>query len=1713
MKQRLSLPLGVLFIATTLQIQSQTIHINEILAANVINSPDNVDFDDYSDWIELANPSDETVSLDGYYLSDDPDNPLKWAVPAGAEISANGFLVIRADGFDAGPEQVFRREYSPWSNFRTTSYHTNFKLDEEGETVSLARVDSTQFGDVDIVSLGSMWRFLDDGGNPGPLWAEPGFDDADWSEGPAQLGYGESDETTIISYGPDDDDKFPTTYFRTRFEEKSPDSLTNVKLRMLADDGAVAFLNGVEIGRFRMDPGTTSYLSYAADNSSEGQFDVISLTPDQLRPGTNVLAVEVHQVDADSSDISFDLELVATRVPDRFEQIDEVNFGIQTSDVSYGRDADGQWTLFGEPTPGSANSAFNTADSISTSAVSFNTSGGFFLNEEELHLTTEDPTASIHYTLDGSWPTSRSLVYENPITISTTTVVRARSFAPNKVPGEISTHTYFINAPVHEMPIISLAVDPEIFFGETLGVYANVHKGREAPLNLAYYEPNDKLQFQVNAGVKIGGENIWRFAQKPLNISLRGKYGDDAIAYQLFPDLRMANFSRFGLRNGGDNWDDAMLRDAITPRIMHGQMANDVEDYQPVVVYINGRYWGIHNLRSSLDPNYFASRHQVDPDNYDHLEYGHITSGAVTLGVKEGNTDDYLALEEYAATNDLSDPVHYAHMESQMDMESFMDFVCIEDFVYNSSWRHNREFWRERKDGAKWRWIVPDLDRGLNTSNQTSSLLDNFARDFDLFGDLMANATFKNKLAQRYATHLSSTFHPDRIADIVDDANTEVLNEVSRHIDRWLDEDGISSLEDRQEEIDEIKEFARDRAPHVYSDFQDNFGLPGTVDMTIEVAPTNGGQVLLNDVPLLPNYDSTIELLEGLPSEATAIAAPGYEFVEWSTGETTTSIDVSTDVSWILTATFRQIDESVLPPIIERDLTLNPNSVYTANGHVIVPEGVTLTIPEGAILRMPPLGDLRVSGRLEMNGTDLNPILVESHRASERWGSIAIVDGEGVSQLSHVVLRGGSLGSNPALERGTISIVRSEVEMDHLDIDQGLIPIFGWESTVSLRSSRIHTLHTGDGINVKHGEGLVEDCTFPGNTERDTDAIDFDDVTNGIIRNNRIYAFRGPNSDGIDVGEGCVDLLVTGNRIFNNSDKGISVGQGSTVRIERNLIVGCAQGIGIKDTGSTAWINHNSFAQCDVGVAVFEKNLGAGGGIAEVTNSIFYRSKDAPATVDSLSLLTISDSLSDTIPLLGASNRMGDPEFTDPGIYDFSLKPASPYQALGAGYVYDPSDYPFHVPNVIVINEILSHSENGTPDWIELHNTSGNPFDLSGWFLSDAKSNLRKYEIADGTTIPANGYVVFYENETFGETSEDPGRHIPFALNENGETVYLFGPGNEVLLDYVVEESFGPSPARVSKGRYLKSTQTYNFVAMSEPTPGETNSTPVVGPIVISEIMYRPSVDGDAEYLELVNISNESVTLYDTLKETPWRFTDGIVFDFPSLAPISIGAGERLLLVRNEAAFRARFPNTPETTLVLSWQDSGLSNGGERIELSRPGDVDELGVRQWVRVDRVTYGDSVLWPAEADGNGLSLTRIETSAYGNDVINWEASPPTPGTDKGKPDSYDAWANEEGIGPFEQDDDGDGILNGLEYALGLNPGIPSVMPTTQFIISQDKLEIHIPVVEPRTGVNYSLEISTDLLSWQSVETSINGRAISTTIARTESPTRFVRLKVSQ
>ncbi|UCG60157.1 MAG: hypothetical protein JSU70_11655, partial [Phycisphaerales bacterium] len=191
--------------------------------------------------------------------------------------------------------------------------------------------------------------------------------------------------------------------------------------------------------------------------------------------------------------------------------------------------------------------------------------------------------------------------------------------------------------------------------------------------------------------------------------------------------------------------------------------------------------------------------------------------------------------------------------------------------------------------------------------------------------------------------------------------------------------------------------------------------------------------------------------------------------------------------------------------------------------------------------------------------------------------------------------------------------------------------------------------------------------------------------------------------------------------------------------------------------------------------------------------------------------------------------------------------------------------------------------------------------------------------------------------------------------------------------------------------------------------PGSANAYPKVGPIVISEIMYHPDSPADAEYVELLNISDMAVTLYDFVTAEPWRFTDdpdnpGIEFLFPS-EPVTVASGECILMVKDPAMFGARY-TAPEGTQIFAWGAGRLDNGGEKVQISMPGDVDIEGVRHYIRVDRVRYSDGSHpddftsgvdpWPTGADGLGSSLTRLFPQYYGNDPDNWQAAAPSPGT---------------------------------------------------------------------------------------------------------------------
>lgn len=165
-----------------------------------------------------------------------------------------------------------------------------------------------------LVSPGAVWKYLDDGSDQGTRWTEPGFDDGDWPSGPAQLGYGDGDEATVVSYGPDPANKHITTYFRHVFDVAEPSLLTSLMLKILRDDGAVVYLNGDEIFRSNMPPGPVTYQTTACcwvGGVYENLWQKAILDPSLLVRGDNVLAVEIHQYSATNPDMSFDFALEA----------------------------------------------------------------------------------------------------------------------------------------------------------------------------------------------------------------------------------------------------------------------------------------------------------------------------------------------------------------------------------------------------------------------------------------------------------------------------------------------------------------------------------------------------------------------------------------------------------------------------------------------------------------------------------------------------------------------------------------------------------------------------------------------------------------------------------------------------------------------------------------------------------------------------------------------------------------------------------------------------------------------------------------------------------------------------------------------------------------------------------------------------------------------------------------------------------------------------------------------------------------------------------------------------------------------------------------------------------------------------------------------------------------------------------------------------------
>ncbi|MCK5147944.1 CotH kinase family protein [bacterium] len=619
--------------------------------------------------------------------------------------------------------------------------------------------------------------------------------------------------------------------------------------------------------------------------------------------------------------------------------VDTVTYQQQYADISYGRYPNGSdnWQYFNSPTWRTANFLPGSVSSTRADSPVFSQKSGFFQSSIHVALTSETGTA-IYYTLDGSFPDTSSIFYTVPITIDTTTVVRARSFSDSMLMSTVVTHSYLFDENT-ELPVISIATDPYFLFDDSVGITlginvpvllgspppfdpnANFWHKWERPVHIEYFDTSGVCGFSQDAGLRLFGGAFGRqIVQKAFSLYARNKYGDSDFDYPLFSTKPMKRYKRFLLRASSNDYNRTFFRDGMMNTLVIGQMDIDYMAYEPAIVYINGVFWGIYNIREKMNEFYPESNHGIDKDNVDLLE----GTGQASAGTE----DHYQNLLTYIRSNDLSNDIHYNYVKSMIDITGCMNYFIAQIYFRNHDWLHqNIKFWREQSSTGKYRWLLYDTDWGFGgevhegeEQYTTNSIAwaQNQGEASDFLVNLLKNDNFKNEFAQRMITHLNLTFNPHRVLQIIETLMMRIFPEMERQVNRW---GAITDMAYWEEQIEVLREFARERSGWMITHLYSSFELPDTTELIVEVSDPMAGYVKVMDTPVPVPIDAG-PWFKNIPIKLQAVARAGYKFSGWHGNysvETDTVTISITDTTWM----FAVFEASSKPSLVISEIHYN----------------------------------------------------------------------------------------------------------------------------------------------------------------------------------------------------------------------------------------------------------------------------------------------------------------------------------------------------------------------------------------------------------------------------------------------------------------------------------------------------------------------------------------------------------------------------------------------------------------------------------------------------------------------------------------------------------------------------------------------------------------------------------------------------------------------
>ena len=526
--------------------------------------------------------------------------------------------------------------------------------------------------------------------------------------------------------------------------------------------------------------------------------------------------------------------------------------------IAYGRSSDGSadWGYELSPSPTAPNNGGICDHDHILGTPLFSMTGRVFTGSQSFSLTLSVPDGSpdgteIRYTLDGKEPTRQSTLYTNPLTINGTTIIKARLFCQGWLTPRSVAQSYIFFPRELTLPVVSIVTNDSYLNDSRIGIFANNGDGKRndwrRPINIEFFMDGANTPANLNqlCETRVAGAASRGAKMKSMALYAHKRFGTKRFEHEFFPDQcpGLTDFKSIMLRNAGNDFDYLYMRDAIVQRSMATYYDLDWQAWRPAIIYINGKYNGMLNIRERGNENNVYT-------HYDGLEDIDLIENWWDL--KEGTWDEFNRF--YAFYNQHGHTM--TEYEQWMDCEEFINLMAMNLFYNNYDFPGNNIImWRPRTENGRWRWIAKDCDytMGLYGDPVDYKILEwLYNPDYDsnknwgangsystrLFRRLMEDEDFSRTFIDHTAVYMGDIFTEQKVRKIWDPMYELIKYEYPYHrdlINHWWP--------NYADELNKARTWLAQRPAIFYQQLADFYNLGTPIPMTINWERTEAPDV------------------------------------------------------------------------------------------------------------------------------------------------------------------------------------------------------------------------------------------------------------------------------------------------------------------------------------------------------------------------------------------------------------------------------------------------------------------------------------------------------------------------------------------------------------------------------------------------------------------------------------------------------------------------------------------------------------------------------------------------------------------------------------------------------------------------------------------------------------------------------------------------------